>query len=109
MHDSLGWLTISQRSTYVLLNFVRNVLLTRLPKILYERLFSQFAQHNYQTRYVTERRFILPKAKTSMMQKTVMYRAMVRWNSLPLHIVQEDTRDRFKILLKQYLKLFKEA
>ena len=73
--------------------------------ILHERLLWQFAQHNYQTRCATDRRCMLPNAKSSMLQKTVMYRAMVIWNSLPMHIVQESIKEQFKSLLKQHLQI----
>lgn len=56
------------------------------------------------TQHTTERKFMLPKAKTKMIQKTVLHRATVRRNSLPVHIGQENTTDRF--LLKQYLQTF---
>ncbi len=72
------------------------------PKILYDRLFSRFAQHDYQTRHAIEGRFILPKGNTSMMQNTVMHRAIVRWNSLPSYIANVNTKDHFKSLVKQF-------
>ena len=88
-----------------MLGFVRNIKVTQTPKVLYEKILSQFPQHEYQTRHATEGRFILQKVKTRVIQKTVMYRAMVMWNSLPVHIIQVNTKERFKMLLKQYLKI----
>lgn len=37
------------------------------------------------------------------MKSTVMYRAMVLWNALPGHIIQENNKYRFKELLKEHL------
>lgn len=108
MHNSLRWLTVRQRAHYVLLNFLRNIMVTQSPRILYRRLLPNFAQHEHQTRHATEGRFILPRANTCSIQKTVIYRAMERWNSLPVYIVHENTKERFKMLLKQHLVIFHE-
>lgn len=58
MYDSLGWLPIRHRSTYALLIILRNTLVTQVPKWLYDKLYSHFAQHSYQTRSTSEGRFI---------------------------------------------------
>ena len=101
MHDRLRWLRVDQRTSYVLLNFIRNLKTQQAPRVLYSRLSSHYAQHNYPTRHAIEERFILPNTGTS--QKSVMYRAMVLWNDLPRHIISTNTKDRFKLLLKQHL------
>lgn len=77
IHDSLSRITVNKRFIFSLLSFIRNALITKSPNVLYGRLLSQFARHDYQTYYVTEKRFLLPKSNTSMIQKTVIYRAMV--------------------------------
>ena len=109
MHDSLKWLTVKQRSNYVLTNFIRNILVTKSPKTLYRKFSARFARGIHQTRYATEGRFILPKANYNIGQKTVAYRGMVKWNAIPLHIVKEQSKDRFKMVLKQYLIIFYEV
>ena len=105
--ETLKWLTVRQRSTYILLNFVRNITVTHSPDILSQRFIAQYAQHNYQTRHTIEGRFVLPKSKSNMGQKTVMYRAMVSWNSLPVHIIQEHSQVHFKRLQNDYLSIIK--
>ena len=108
MHDSLGWLTVSQRATYFLLNFIRNIICTRSPIILYKSLLRCTAQHEYQTRHVTEGRFNFPIVKTSTIKKTVMFRAIVtvRWNALPSYIIQSNTKEGFKRMVKLHLRIF---
>lgn len=71
-----------------------------MSKVILSVCSTQFAQHCYQTRFATERWFMLPKVKTSTKQKTVMYRVMVRWNPLPEHNLQENIEDWFKMLFK---------
>ena len=103
MHDRLRWLSVSQRTSYVLLNFVRNLKALQAPRILYSRLSSHYAQHKHHTRHATDQRFTLPSVNSGKIQKSVMYRAMLLWNGLPRCIIVTNTKDRFKLLLKQYL------
>ena len=109
MHDSLGWLTVSQRSTYFLLNFIRNIKCTQSPIILYKSLLKNCAQHEYQTRHVTDGRFNFPTVKTATIQKTVMYRSIVRWNDLPSYIIQSNSKEAFKRMVKQHLRIFHDT
>ena len=83
MHIRLRWLTVCQRVSYVLLNFVRNLKALQAPCVLYRKLSSHYAQHDYSTRHATEERFILPCVNSGTIQKSVMYRAIVLWNEMP--------------------------
>lgn len=67
--------------------------------------FLSVFKHNHQTRFTTQRGSMLPEVKTSMIQKTVTYRTMSRWNSLPEH---ENTKVWFKLSLKQYLQYLQQ-
>lgn len=85
-----------------LLNLIK-ISVTKLPRVLYKQLCLSSDVHDYHTRHATGGRFSLPKVKTSMVKNTAMYRALVTWNSLPEHIIQENIKNRFKISLKQHL------
>lgn len=37
MHGNLKWLSVKQRSSYFLLNYIRNIHVTQSPKVLYNR------------------------------------------------------------------------
>ena len=103
MHNRLKWLTVCQRVSYVLLNFVRNLKALQAPCVLYRKLSSHYAQHDYPTRHAIEERFTLPRVNTGTIQKSVIYRAIVLWNEMPRYIILTNTKDRFKLLLRQYL------
>ena len=103
MHVRLRWLSVSQRSSYVLLNFVRNLKVLQAPQVLYNRMASHYVQHKYHTRLATEERFTLPSVHSGKIQNSVMYRAMILWNDIPRYIILINTKDRFKLVLKQYL------
>ena len=108
MHEKLRWLTVSQRSTYCLVNFIRNIIVNQSPKILHKSLMKLSTCHQYRTRHAVEGRFNLPRVRTSVIQKTVMYRAVVGWNSLPGYIIQINTKEGFKAKVKQHLSIFHE-
>ena len=108
MHDSLRWLTVSQTSTYCLVNFIRNIKETQTPNVLYKRLLNLCPQHEHQTRHAIEGRFNFPIVKSSVIMKTVLYRAVVGWNSLPCYIRCSTTKEGFKMRVKQYLQIFHE-
>ena len=103
MHVRLRWLSVNQRSSYVLLNFVRNLKVLQAPQVLYSRMVSHYTQHEYHTRLATEERFTLPSVHSGKIQDSVMYRAMILWNDIPRYIILTNTKDRFKLVLKQYL------
>ncbi len=77
--------------------------MTKLPRILYKYLRFSSNEHDHNTRHATEGRFTLPKVKTNMLKHTLVYRAMVTWNTLSGHIMQENGKNRFKTLLKNHL------
>lgn len=77
--------------------------ITKVPRVLYQKLCFSSDEHNYETRHATEGRFILPKVKTNNAKRTVMYRSMFMWNTLPGYIVNENNQHQFKVLLKRNL------
>ena len=79
--------------------FLRNILVTKKPSILYNKLPFSLDIHDYATRHATRGNFTLPKAKTNTVKRMVMYRAMQEWNVLPEQITQESSKRRFKSLV----------
>lgn len=104
MHKSLNWLFVKERLICSLLVFIRNISVTKTPFILYQNLSFSKDKHNYITRHATVGNFTLPRVRTNAIKRTVMYRAMYEWNLLPGHISQENSKTRFKYLLKQHLR-----
>ena len=84
MYNDLVWLNVRKRLNYSLLCFVKTIITNKTPVIIYNNL-SMFSNiHNHLTRQSSEGRFLLPPCRTNAKQKTVHYRAMVAWNSLPI-------------------------
>ena len=76
---------------------------TKSPVSLFKNLKFSLDGHEYFTRQSSERRFLLPAYRTGAGQRTLHYRAMVAWNSLPRFLVNETGKNAFKIKLKVYL------
>jgi hypothetical protein len=41
-------------------------------------------------------KFIVPKSRTNSRKRTVLYRVIIAWNSVPSHIVQVNSKPGFK-------------
>lgn len=103
MHNYLGWLPVKNRLTYSLLVFFKNIIAAKKPSILYKKISFSSDRHNYATRLATRGSFTLPKARTNAVKRMVIYRAMRDWNALPEHIAQENSKIRFKKLVRIHL------
>ena len=78
--------------TLTVVHFIRNIKVTQSPRILYKSLLKHCAHHEYKTRHDKERRFNLPKVGTSFIRITVMYKAVVGWNTLQGYLIQANTK-----------------
>ena len=99
MHASLGWLDVKHRLSYLLMVFLKNIITTKMPYILYRKLSFSSNIHNYSTRHAAGGYFILPRA---LSQGTVLYRAMKEWNALPNYVIQQRNMVSFKMKLRDY-------
>ena len=102
MHATLGWPLVEDRLCISLLSFVRGIMSTRVPTILYGQLKFSSDQHTYNTRHALQGLFALPISQSNAMQHTVMYRAMKGLNGLPSHLIQATSKSVFKKKLKKY-------
>lgn len=103
MHNKLAWLHVRSRIKYSLIKFLKNIIITKAPEIIYNRLILFSDVHTYSTRQSSEGRFLLPVCRTKQLQRTLYYRAMVAWNSLPLFLVSESRNAGFSKRLRLYL------
>lgn len=103
MHNSLAWLTVKCRLKYFLITFIRNIILTKIPKVIHNKLSFFSDNHSYGTRQTSVTRCALPCCKTNQMQRTVCYRAMVAWNALPGFLLLENSKRCFQKKLKVFL------
>ena len=96
MHVKLSWLKVAERLSASLLAFVRNMNEEKIPNCLYSQLTFSSNTHKYSTRHATRGLFKVPRARTQSMQRTVLYRGMVAWNSLPAEIAKAHNKSSFK-------------
>ena len=109
MHSTLGWPSVEDRLHISLLSFVKGIILSRVPAVLYGQLEFSSDVHTYNTRHSSQGLFTLPISKSNSMQHTVMYRAMNKIHSLPLDIIQTKSKSHFKRKLKKRNPLHKTA
>ena len=108
MHGKLFWLTVDGRLKASLLGFINKINVWKTPDCLYRQLTLSSNVHTYLTRHAIIGKYIIPKSRTNSKQRTVLYRAMVEWNSLPGHIVKTQNNIGFKKQIKEffYVSLF---
>ena len=103
MHSTLGWPLVEDRLHISLLSFVRGIISSKVPTVLYGRLEFSSDVHTYNTRHSSQGLFTLPFSKSNSMQHTVMYRAMNKLHSLPPQVIKAKSKSDFKRKLKKYI------
>ncbi len=53
---------------------------------------------------MNEGKYSLPKANTNFLKRTVVYRAMKAWNSLPLTMTKLTKKSMFKKPIRKHLE-----
>lgn len=96
MHQNLSWLMVEHRLAASLTLFFRNICLKKKPNCLHKLIYYTSNRHSYTTRHVVMGRFTVPRPRSNAMRRTVMYRAMSFWNSLPLEITEIKGKMHFK-------------
>lgn len=105
MHSKLYWLPVDERLKTSLLGFINKINLWKTPDCLYRQLTLSSNVHTYLTRHAVIGKYIIPKSRTNSKQRTVLYRAMVEWNSLPGHIAKIQNIMGFKKQIKEFFML----
>ena len=100
MHKTLGWLNVRNRLLSLLMVFIKNVIITKSPQIIYRKLCFSSLVHTHSTRHAAGGCFTLPSSSKAM-QRSVTYRAMHQWNTLPNNITQLNIH-AFKMQIKNY-------
>jgi hypothetical protein len=64
---------------------------------LHSPLIHSSDTHTYPTRHATRGLFTVPKSRNNFKKAyTVLYRAVIAWNSLPSHIAQINSKSGLK-------------
>ena len=103
MHASLSWLRVEERLTASLL-FIKNIHVLKIQKCLHSQFTHSSDTHTYPTRHVTRGLFTVPKSRTNSRKRTVLYRAIISWNSIASHIAQMNSKPGFEKQIKLHLK-----
>ena len=103
MHKKLNWLLVKDRLLYSLIIVIRNVSVLKTPFDLFKNLSFSAENHKYSTRHASVGNFLLPKARSNAIRRTVLYRGMKEWNLLHKHIKLTTNINQFKLLFKQHL------
>ena len=91
MHVNLSWLKVDERLASSLLVFVRSIDTLNAPSCLFKLLEHSSDTNAYPTRHATR----IPKCRTDYWRRTVLYRAMATWNSIPHQVTDASSRIRF--------------
>lgn len=102
MHRTLGWPLVKNKFNFALICFLRNIVVSKYPTVLYEKLFFSCVMHSVNTRHAAHGHFTLPVCNTTTGQKSVTFRGMKVWNSLPAHITDIANRNLFKKCLMKH-------
>lgn len=104
MHEKLSWLMVEQRLHVNIIMFFRNIYKNKKPACLYDEIQFTIDRHSYSTRHVSMERCTVKMPRTNAMKRTVMYRAMTAWNSLPPAITMIEEKQKFKKHLKNHIR-----
>lgn len=99
MHERLTWLKVNNRLSANEFTYLHRIINTKTPKFLY----IIFCANSYLTWEVNSRGITLPLPRTDSMRRTVLYRSIELWNSLPLEVKEIHRNTAFKKRLKMYL------
>ena len=75
----------------------------RAPTPQIQEIRNCLPKHQYLTRATTQNTFIYKKHKHSKNEHSTIYKATRIWNQIPIKIRHQDTQDKFKNTLQNYL------
>lgn len=102
MLDTLGWLSVRQRSILLTLQFIHKIKLGLTPNYLCDILTKNSERHNYNLRNVEQ--FAIPNYKKKSNQNSLFYKGLQLYNGL-----NEETKNenRLKIFINETKKWIK--
>ena len=103
LHASLSWLRVEERLACNLVSFFWNICHSKQPVCLYSRIQYVRDRHTHATRQATRGDMVKEKPRTNAVCRSVMYRAINIWNTLPNMITEAPSKASFKRLLKRHL------
>lgn len=103
LHARLSWLRVEERLACNLVNFFRNICHTycQQPVCLYSNIQYVKDHHSHATRQATKGHMVKLKPRTNAVCKSVMFRAITIWNTLPTKITEAPGKACFKRLNKR--------
>lgn len=101
MYSTLSWLTLNQRIT--LSTMIYNTLTMKMAISQFNQIVYCNSVHNHNTRKANNGHIMTPYPKTNFMKKTVLYRAIVFWNNIPIEVRLLCNKLSFKRSLRCYV------
>lgn len=102
MLDTLGWLSIKQRVTFLTLKFIHKIIHGKAPQYLKEMIDKRCKYHNHNLR--NNENININRCKRTNTQNSLVIRGFNMYNSLTNDIKQEKNEYRFENRLKQWIK-----
>ena len=100
--NQTGWLSVKQLVVYHSLILVFKIKQEGKPAYLREKFKNKFA---YQTRQATGNCFVQKETPQSeKTRKAFVYKSTILWNSLPPQIRKIEKIEKFKSMLKKWVK-----
>lgn len=75
----------------------------KMPISLFNQIVYCNSVHSHNTRKANNGHIMTPYPKTNFMKKTVLYRAIVIWNNIPIEVHQLCNKLSFKSSLRCYV------
>ena len=104
LHASLSWLRVEERLACNLVSFFRNICYSKQPVCLYSQIQYVRDRHNHNTRQAARGDMVKEKPKTNAVCRSVIYRAITIWNTLPKMITEAPSKTSFKRLLRRHFE-----
>nr|CAH7757859.1 unnamed protein product [Callosobruchus chinensis] len=96
--NHIKWLTMENRRVVHLACLVQKLIMTKVPKFLYEKLRFRSARHNVNIR--NTKQLTIPKHKTAVFERSFSYNVAKSHNRIPDCI---KTKIKYKFHYKKYI------
>lgn len=102
MLDTLKWLNIRQRLELNTLNFIQKMKMGNAPEYLIEQLQYVGDMQPYNLRNVAD--FRLPTVTTTAMQRSIFFKGLKIYNSLPNNVKTERNINTYKRYIVNFVR-----
>lgn len=102
MLDTLNWLSIRQKNVFKTLQFIHKMCMGDAPEYLLRMIKRNNNFHRYNLRNNND--INLKKYKRQNTQNSLTYKGFALYNTLPESIKQERNENKYKVMIKKWVK-----